>query len=400
MRLFPKILSIILALFVLSILFVPPVKAGCYFNSYNQCTGTCSCPCGGSCKCQLDGWGNCTDSGCNSCPQPTATPKHAAPKETPKPTIIPNTTINPYETACGGGKCTNGYYCCQNPDGSAACCPVGPPPPNGGGNNSNPYLIVQLLDQNFNIITPPGRFYCPPTPTPSPYRSPTPTPTPGCYYKGPIYICPSGNLNPTSEPSFHPQNLCFYQTISLCKVLCDQNQTGYRNHCVAVDCKQNASYLNSQSVPADYGGGISDSYNLLTILGVTPIENLKVAEGNDLPTCYDATNLKNCYTWSQALSSGYRLLNYIVITNTPVPTATPFPTPNHNWLKLKNTSFYTSRPLAQTLPASPVAFDADDDGTAYFIISSSGSNPSASVAQVSDLRGQVGDLSHSPAANV
>ena len=65
MRLFSKILSIILVLFVLSILFVPPVKAGCHFDSYHRCTGTCSCQCGGSCKCVKVAI-YCVPSGCNN----------------------------------------------------------------------------------------------------------------------------------------------------------------------------------------------------------------------------------------------------------------------------------------------------------------------------------------------
>jgi len=65
MRLFPKIFSILFVLSVLLVLFVPPVKAGCYFNSYYQCTGTCSCPCGGSCSC-VKVWGYCLPSGCNT----------------------------------------------------------------------------------------------------------------------------------------------------------------------------------------------------------------------------------------------------------------------------------------------------------------------------------------------
>jgi len=66
MRLFSKILSIILVLFVLSILFVPPVKAGCGFNSYYRCTGTCYCRCGGRCYCGVNQWGRCVPLGCNT----------------------------------------------------------------------------------------------------------------------------------------------------------------------------------------------------------------------------------------------------------------------------------------------------------------------------------------------
>ncbi len=61
-------------------------------------------------------------------------------------------------------------------------------------------------------------------------------------------------------------------------------------------------------------------------------------------------------------------------TNTPVPSATPTPIPGA-WTKLKNTSFYSNKTLTNNIPASPVSYDADDDATPYFIISSPGSDP-------------------------
>ena len=58
MRLFSKIFSIIFVLYVLSILFVPSVKADCYFDAYTHCVGTCSCPKAGTCTCKLDSTGH------------------------------------------------------------------------------------------------------------------------------------------------------------------------------------------------------------------------------------------------------------------------------------------------------------------------------------------------------
>ena len=58
MRLFSKIFSVILVLYILSLLFVPPVKAGCHFNAYHRCVGTCSCPKAGTCTCKLDSTGH------------------------------------------------------------------------------------------------------------------------------------------------------------------------------------------------------------------------------------------------------------------------------------------------------------------------------------------------------
>jgi hypothetical protein len=279
------------------------------------------------------------------------------------------------QNACGG--CASQGYTCQvrycihppNSNQYQISCGCSQPPGGGGGGGSNTTsLSLQLLDPNLNIITPPVRLYCPPTPTPSPYRSPTPTPTIRCY----SYITPEPSRRVTVCPTYPPPTFgpqppgnyaCFYQHTSLCKVRCDTTP------CTSVACEQDVSYANFKGVPADRGGGIFDPYNLLTVIGITPIQNKNLKEGNNLPDCQNNHQLKNCYTWSQALSSGYRLINYIVVTSTPTPTATP--TPNPHWIKLKNASFSSPRPLTQPIPASPVAFDADDDGSSpYFIIAS------------------------------
>lgn len=71
----------------------------------------------------------------------------------PQATVIPNVTVGVNETACGTGKCTNGFYCCQQPNGSAACCPVGSPaPPGGGGGGGGPTCVdwTSILVNNCN----------------------------------------------------------------------------------------------------------------------------------------------------------------------------------------------------------------------------------------------------------
>ncbi|MGB9883609.1 MAG: hypothetical protein ACPLRN_03810, partial [Microgenomates group bacterium] len=70
-------------------------------------------------------------------------------------------------------------------------------------------------------------------------------------------------------------------------------------------------------------------------------------------------------------------------TNTPIPTntltptntPTPSPTPIIRWIKIKDTSFYTNKNLNNPLPATVAAYDTDDDGTRYFIIASTSSDP-------------------------
>ncbi len=58
-------------------------------------------------------------------------------------------------------------------------------------------------------------------------------------------------------------------------------------------------------------------------------------------------------------------------TNTPTPTPTPTPVPG-SWVKLKNSSFISANSLLNNIPLIPVAYDADDDGTANFIIGAGG----------------------------
>jgi hypothetical protein len=450
MRLISKIFSIILVLYILSILFASSIKAQCACKSQcgpneelddlctdpykpyyccrptstpasqptptkgsgasptdtpvpNPTIGGAVCPnptypnCSGTDYCNVINCGK-TIAGCPNPPIPTIPNCSSTclnghcyttnPGTNPTITNVPCTTWGSWgsclsgSSTCGGCAST-GYTCqtrfCANPPNSnqyqISCGCSQPPGGGGGGGGSNTTsLSLQLLDPNLNVITPPVRLYCPPTPPPSPYRSPTPTPTIRCYghiTPGPTNIivttCPT-YPPPTYGPQPPGNYACFYQHTSLCKVRCDTTP------CISVACEQDVSYANFQGVPENRGGGIFDPYNLLTVIGITPIQNQNLKEGNNLPDCQNNSQLKNCYTWSQALSSGYRLINYIVVTSTPAPTATPIPTatptPNPHWIKLKNASFSSPRPLTQPIPASPVAFDADDDGSLYFIIAS------------------------------
>ncbi|MBI5127198.1 hypothetical protein HZA76_01955 [Candidatus Roizmanbacteria bacterium] len=61
----------------------------------------------------------------------------------------------------------------------------------------------------------------------------------------------------------------------------------------------------------------------------------------------------------------------------PTPTDGPSPTPMPAvipgpWTKLKDSSFFTNDLLWSQIPASPVAYDADDNSQAYFIIGEAG----------------------------
>ncbi len=63
-------------------------------------------------------------SACVPAPTPasTSTPTTAPP---PKATPLTRTPLSPYEEYYGEGKCTNGFYCCQQTNGDPACCHVG-----------------------------------------------------------------------------------------------------------------------------------------------------------------------------------------------------------------------------------------------------------------------------------
>jgi hypothetical protein len=324
MRLFSKIFSITLVLFVLSILYLPSVKAGCSFDAYGNCTGTCSCfPYCGSCNCKAFSTSFCVEdkSTCYPCPtntpKPTNTPQptypDTSPTETPVPTPKECKTTQDCEPLCRGipncsATCQNGYCYTTNPtaqptnrcntwgnwsacmsgqDTCSACaaqgytcqtrfcanpsnsylyqisCGCSQPPGGGGGGgggSNTTYLSLQLLDPNLNVITPPVRLYCPPTPI----FSPTPTPTfpPYCYFGSPIPGMPGATLPPNTSPcptqsfdkTFDVRESCYFQHPSLCKVRCDTTP------CISVACEQDVSYANFKGVPANQGASMFDLY--------------------------------------------------------------------------------------------------------------------------------------------
>ncbi|MCW4047411.1 MAG: hypothetical protein NWE99_07620 [Candidatus Bathyarchaeota archaeon] len=282
------------------------------------CSSSCKCGCssiscnGGTCK-------KCDDDD-NEDPAPTATEKpEATPTEKPKKvTVIPNPTLSPYEERCGDGKCTNGYYCCQNEDGSPVCCRVGSG--SGGGGGTSAVLNIRLLDPNMNPLTLPE--------------------------------------------------------VSLCKVRCNTAP------CESYGCQTNASEaVFSISSRTHWGAGLRLNGFSLPLLGITPYENGIPSEtGFGLwGTCRNSKDLSNCLTWNKAPGrNDNRTVHYIInITAVPSPgSETPTPTPIPGaWAKLKNTSFYSNKTIYNPIPDPPIPYDEDDDGSPYFIISGSGSDP-------------------------
>jgi hypothetical protein len=274
MRLFSKILSIILFLFVLSILYLPSVKAGCSFDAYGNCTGTCSCsPYCGSCNCKAFSTSFCIEdkSTCYTCP--TNTPK---PTNTPQPsdTPIPFTSTTPRPPTATPAPCTSTseclQYCGSIPNCSAACingyCVFTNPTINNsqcntwgnwsgcisgqdacGGCAAQGYTCqtrsctnpsnANLYQISCGCSQPPGGGGGNPTNTPSPTSTPTPTPTAFLRLR---------LLNPALSPVASSD-------VTLCKVRCDTAP------CSAVSCQSGVSLADFPgSILADRGGAIRD----------------------------------------------------------------------------------------------------------------------------------------------
>ena len=241
----------------------------------------------------------------------------------------------------------------------------------GGGSNQTTFLRVRFLDPQLNPYTPEIKCV---TNTPTPYRSPTPspiyspTPSPTKSFIGISPIIPSPSISPTSEirPPSLQAAMC-YLNIQACKVNCSTTP------CSIINCptySNNYFYDFNGPVNASEGAGLQYKTSDIIVLGVTPYQNNYPSNITLYPDCQNSTMLKDCAVWSSSNNTGRRVLNYIVVTATPLPT--PF---SSNWTKLKNTSFYSNRNLNNPLPASPIAYDADDDRSANFILASPGSDP-------------------------
>jgi hypothetical protein len=132
MRLFSRIFSVILVLFVLSILYLPSVKAGCSFDAYGNCTGTCSCsPYCGSCNCKAFSTSFCIEDKSTCYPCPTNTPRPTN-TPTPKPTNTPaSQNCNWIGYNCVGS-CAAGYSCKAVGSYTCACVANTPQPTRPG----------------------------------------------------------------------------------------------------------------------------------------------------------------------------------------------------------------------------------------------------------------------------
>jgi hypothetical protein len=140
------------------------------------------------------------------------------------------------------------------------------------------------------------------------------------------------------------------------------------------------SVVNVAGAAAQRGGALIDSS--IVVLGVTPVTNGSVDNsGTYSATCRGAGAGNYCYYWPTAISTGSRVVRFIVASPTPTPTATPTPGP---WVKLKDSSYVSTNGLLNKIPLAPVVYDSSDTTEPYFIIGESGvvAAPSVDITSI------------------
>jgi hypothetical protein len=283
-----KLYTNLFVLSVLYVLFVPSVKASCIFNSYNQCTGTCSCPAGycGGCSCVVIDDYCISYSNCHSCPTSTSAPR---PTSGASPTVTPGSCTCKNEKCVGNlthcryaaGTCNNNCsdptknveikeYCedvsLSNPCGTKSCAGYSAScVTNANCNKNAPGCGATPVSADCNYNAPGCNIcgyarteaiycngvHCGDTCAPnalcsnSPWCSgggggnPTNTPTPTAFLRVRL-------LNPALSP-------VAFSDVTLCKVRCDTAP------CSAVSCQTGVSLADFPgSIPADRGGAIRD----------------------------------------------------------------------------------------------------------------------------------------------
>lgn len=192
-----------------------------------------------------------------------------------------------------------------------------------------------------------------PTSTPSSGGGPTNTPPPGATNTP----TPTATLTPTPTPFIRVRvydpslNLLTFPN-NICKVNCATSP------CTFPECVSNVHTNEFALAQADRGGGINLGSQYV-LLGVTPVQNGTVSNTGILSSdCRGATGTRACYYWSTGLTTGSRIVRFVVATVTPTPTATPTPTPGP-WVKLRDSSYVSVRSISNNIPVSPFMYDGD-----------------------------------------
>ncbi len=366
----------------------PPVRAGCSYYIYYGCVGSCACPAGytGSCYCS-GGWScgpvyNCSPIVINPTnpPAPSATPYPTAIFGTPPPT--------PYIDKCGAFYCPSNSYCC----GTYQCCPIGQVTPPGGSSSPPPTCAISASPASMNYGNSSTISWSSANATSCTIQHPGWTGTSGSQNTG---ILPADTIY--TESCSGDGGSCTAQ--AAVTVIPPANQTSVIS-----------GVLRQKSGIGCYQAGASNNFNVANLSGTTG-DNCVTASCAASPDNANAVAYSCTVTWDNqacvaqgrqpnttqtltinAAATGYdsgqfsdasctlngTSLSIVSGVNNSSADIT-FPFTGNNWIKLKDSSFNGVSITGITVPAFVTAYDADDDGTKYFIIGNAGAVLNATV---------------------
>ena len=364
--------------------FAPPVRA-CSYDFYRY---TCSGGCPWGSTCQEINYETCACVAAyptNPPPAPTDIP--VAPTVTKYP--LPNYGTpppTPYIDRCSSSSwCPNGSYCCINTDGSAACCPIGPVTPPGGNPGGNgsppPACAISASPASINYGSSSTISWSSTNAGSCTVQQPGWTGTSGAQSTGVLAssttyneVC-SGPGGSCSAQAFVTVIPPANQTSVVSGVLRQKSGIG----CYQADALNNFNVANlsgttgdncvTASCAASPGNANAVAYSCT----VTWDNQACVAQGRQPNTTQTLTiNAAAAgYSSGQFSDAGCALngTSLSIVSGVNNPSADiAFPFTGNNWIKLKNSSFNGVSITGITVPAFITSYDADDDGTKYFIL--------------------------------
>ncbi len=317
------------------------VFAGCAFDNYGVCSGSCSCPSGttGSCSCvNYYGYACAATYSCvTPVPQPTSPTSCLPPncgqydENTYHCYANGQTPVCTQDVQCRNQKwqCTGNNGGCTQWSSWSSCYPA-------PACIQTKYCLIGNAQPQAQSCT--NALGCG---SGGPTATPTPIPIPNCMnLSGPSTLTAGQKGTYTADFSSPQGNLSG-------EIFAGQNGTGvwYPGN--------KAISGNSGSLSFDWTPTAAGTYDVL------------------------------CRAWNDAIAECRGKADYVsgppvytcagpnssMVVTVVAPTATPTPGP---YIKLKNSSFVSDNGLKDDIPAVPTAYDADDDGTANFIITQGG----------------------------
>ncbi|MCL4531232.1 MAG: hypothetical protein M1282_17730 [Chloroflexi bacterium] len=306
--------------------------------------------------------------------QPTATPYPTAIFGTPPPT--------PYIDRCSSSSwCPNGSYCCINKNNTAACCPIGPVTPPGGNGSPPPACAISASPASMNYSNSSTISWSSTNAGSCTVQQPGWTGTSGAQSTGVL-----ASSTTYTEVCSGPGGSCSAQ--AFVTVIPPANQTsvvsGVLRQKSGIGCYQ-ADALNNFNV-ANLSGTTGD--NCVTASCAVSPTNLNalaysctvtwdnqacVAQGRQPNTTQTLTinaaaagYSSGQFSGASCALNGTSLAIVSGVNNSSADIAFPFT--GNNWIKLKNSSFNGVSITGITVPAFITSYDADDDGTKYFIL--------------------------------